>query len=211
VATSFANTASLFYGVELPSGTVGTLSSAATVFDDIALRPDGTLFAISTDAELFKVDVKSGNATLVQAIEQGFNALDFGPDGTLYGAGRNSPGVFTIEVSTGNLTQIATLPKGYESSGDLAVIGGMLLLSVLDLEDAEDMEDRLAAIDLGSGAVTIIGKTGFACIYGLASYGTQLFGFTCSGEIIQIDPTTAASTLLAAPGPSFYGASARSR
>jgi hypothetical protein len=208
VATSFANSASALYGVALPAGSIGEISPTNITFDDIALRADGTLFAVSEALGLFTVDLKTGAQTSVAPLAQPFNALDFGPDGTLYGAGTSS-GVYTIDPTSGNLAQIATLPMGYESSGDLAVIGTTLLISLADLEDPEDMEDSLGAIDLESLTVTIVGKTGFLHIYGLASYGTQLFGFTSEGQVIQIDPTTASSTLLADFGPMYYGASAR--
>jgi hypothetical protein len=208
VATSFANSASAIYGVALPAGSIGELSSTNITFDDIALRADGTLFAVNEEMGLFRVDLKTGAETFVASLAQPFNALDFGPDGTLYAAGPSS-GVFTVDPTSGNLAQIATLPVGYESSGDLAVIGTTLVISLTDLEDPEDMEDSLGAIDLESFAVTVVGKTGFLHIYGLASYGTQLFGFTAEGQVIQIDPTTATSTLLADFGPMYYGASAR--
>jgi hypothetical protein len=204
VATSFANSEDFMYGVTLPSGTIASIGPTAQTFDDIALRHDGTLYAVSTTA-LYRIDIVSEKATLVANLAEYLNALDFGPDGTLYGAGPDSPDVYTVDPHTGGLTTIASLPDGYSSSGDLAVVGNALLLSTT----RTGQSDSLARIDLTSSAVSIVGTTGYSCIYGLASYRTRLFGFTCDGEVIQIDPTTAASTFLAGPGPMFYGASAR--
>jgi hypothetical protein len=64
-------------------------------------------------------------------------------------------------------------------------------------------------IDLDTRAGNVVGPIGFGCVWGLAAYGTTLFGFTCNGEVIQIDRSTGKGTLLATPGESFYGASAR--
>jgi hypothetical protein len=207
IATSLAVTNDALYGVSLPVVGVDLIGLTAMTFDDIALRADGTLYAVTTNA-LYIVDVEGGATTLVAPLAESLNALDFGKDQTLYGAGPATPSVYTVDPKTAKLTSIATLPVGYESSGDLAVVGGTLFLSVNDLEDPEDTEDSLAAIDLSTFDVTIVGKTGYTCIYGLSSFGSQLFGFTCGGQIIQMDTTTAASTLLASTGDHFYGASA---
>jgi hypothetical protein len=43
----------------------------------------------------------------------------------------------------------------------------------------------------------------------LLTRGGRLFGYTDFGYVIQIDPATATSTLLASTGMNFYGASAR--
>jgi hypothetical protein len=69
--------------------------------------------------------------------------------------------------------------------------------------------DVLLAIDLSTKNVHVVGVTGFSCIYGLAAYGTTLFGFTCNGQVLDLDPATGLGTLLATPGEAFYGASAR--
>jgi hypothetical protein len=208
VATSFAVSSELLYGVELPGGSVASLGVTAGTFQDIALRADGTLYAV-TKTELLRVDIKSGNASLIAMLPENLNALDFGPDGTLYASGSSSSGVFTVDPDDGKLTRVGSLPHGYTSSGDLAVIGGTLFLTSTNLEDPEDMEDTLLGIDLATFAVSVVGKLGYWCVYGLASYGARLFGFTCEGQVIEIDAKTAVSKFLAHAGPRFYGASAR--
>ena len=69
--------------------------------------------------------------------------------------------------------------------------------------------DTLLSIDLTTMTTTLVGSTGFPCVWGLATYGTQLFGFTCQGHILEIDPATAHSTILASPGNYFCGATQR--
>ncbi len=69
--------------------------------------------------------------------------------------------------------------------------------------------DVLLAIDLATLQVKVVGSTGYSCIYGLAAHGAALFGFTCNGQVLALDTTTGRGTLLATPGPAFYGASTR--
>jgi hypothetical protein len=207
IATSLAVTESTLYGVALPVVSIAEVGPTTMTFDDIALRADGALFAV-TSGGLYTVDVEGGSATFIGSLDESLNALDFGKDGTLYGAGPCTPSVFTVDPKTAKLARIATLPDGFGSSGDLAVVGGTLFLSATDLEDPEDIEDRLTAIDLSTFEVSVVGKLGYTCVYGLASFGSELFGFTCNGEIVEIDPMTAAATLLASTGDDFYGASA---
>jgi hypothetical protein len=133
------------------------------------------------------------------------NALGFGPDGTLYtlaehdAAGSN--GLFTVDPTTGDETFLTDLPFGYVASGDLAVVGRTLYATV-----AGGSEDELTTIDLDTLEGTVIGPIGFACVWGLAAYGGTLFGFTCNGDIIQIDSSSATGTLVSTPGESFTGA-----
>jgi hypothetical protein len=47
-------------------------------------------------------------------------------------------------------------------------------------------------------------------VWGLAAYGATLFGFTCSGQVLGIDPTNGTATVLTtSPGEMFFGASER--
>jgi hypothetical protein len=146
-----------------------------------------------------------GTATLLAPESFGLNALDAAPDGTLYAAGGTTLG--TLDPMTGALTMVMNYPAPYSSSGDLAIIQGTLLASV---NDGMGGNDEILAIDLASLSASVVGNIGYACVYGLAAYGMTLYGFTCNGEVISIDPATAASTLLStAPGQTFYGASER--
>jgi hypothetical protein len=203
VAASFAESNAFLYGVALPAGDVVVIGATRVALEDIALDSHGTLYGVS-GTSLYTVDTKTGAASRVAPLSVVLSALDFAPDGTLYAAGGDS--LFTIDPKTGELQKVATYPPGYFSSGDLAVIGSRLLATV-NSEAGEN--DSLLSIDLETFDETLVGSTGFRKIYGLAAYGTQLFGYTNAGQVLQIDPTTAESTVLASPGTMFYGASAR--
>jgi hypothetical protein len=204
MAASFAEDPSTLYGVSLPAGGVMSIGPTTLVLDDIALDPSGTLYGVG-DGNVYTVDTKTGAVKTATPLSYpGFlNALDFAPDGTLYAAGGNT--LFTIDPATGVTAEVATYPAPYASSGDLAVIGTQLFATVT----GDGTTDSLLFVDLTTFSVTVVGPTGYVSIWGLAAYGTQLFGYTDSGHVLQIDPTTAKSTLLASTGIGFYGASAR--
>ena len=67
-----------------------------------------------------------------------------------------------------------------------AIIGTQLLASVTQGYG----NDEIASVDLTTFAASIVGTTSATCIYGLAAYGSMLFGYTCGGDVLQIDPRT---------------------
>ncbi len=204
-AESYAEDLDSLYAIGLPSGNVRTLGLTCIELDDIAVDPQGTMFGVGGPIEpaLYAVDEKTGFPTRVATTSVVLNALAFASDGTLYGAGGDL--VFTLDPATGNARQLARYPPGYFSSGDVAVIGDRLFATVNTGADAES--DTLLSIDLGTLETSLIGSTGFADVYGLASFGERLFGYTNQGQVLEIDPSTARSTLLATTGLKFLGAS----
>jgi hypothetical protein len=207
VASSFAVTGTDLYGLNLPAGTVELIGgTGGHMLTDIAIDEDGNLFGVS-DKFLYSLDPSSGTPTLIGPVANYPLALGFGPYGTLYSAGSNTSAVnviFTIDPATGAETPLAPFPLGYQVSGDVAVIGRTLYATA-----AGGSEDELAVLDLDTLAGNILGPIGFGCVYGLAAHAGELYGFTCAGQIIQIDPTTAVGTLVSTPGESFAGAATR--
>jgi hypothetical protein len=204
VARGFAETADVLFAVRLPQGTTSAIGPTGAEIDDIALHPNGTLYGVSPTG-FYTLDPATGNATFVAGESTSLNALDAAPDGTLYAAGGNALG--TLDPTTGAFTMVLSYPAPYTSSGDLAIIEGTLLATVTD---GGGGNDELLAIDLASGAVSMVGTTGYPCVWGLAAYGTTLFGFTCDGLVLGMDPMSGASTILSmAPGEMFFGASER--
>lgn len=202
----FAVSPYALYGFELPSGAVATIGPTSRPLFDIARLPDGTLYGIDQYGDLDTVDVATGNETTGVQVEApgGVNALGAAPDGTLYAA--NTSGVlYTIDPQTGAAAEVLTYPDALESSGDLAVLGGVLYATATNL--APGVNDSLIAVDLASSSATIVGTIGFQCVWGLAFDGVTLYGFTCDGQVITIDTASAAGTMVTSGWPSFYGAS----
>jgi hypothetical protein len=203
VASVLAVSPTDLLGVLFPPVDVTTIAATPTSLTDIARRPNGKVYGVSF-TELYAVDPATGATTLLAELGGAqLNALDAAPDGTLYAAGGST--LYTLDPSTGALTTFATYPDAFASSGDLAVLRGTTLYATVT-GNGTTTADSLLAIDLGTKVVTVVGSTGFDCVYGLAALGDALFGFTCNGDVLQIDPKTAAATVMGTSGATFYGA-----
>jgi hypothetical protein len=118
------------------------------------------------------------------------NGLTVGPDGTLYASALDQ--VYTVDRTSLQAQSIAHLPPGYFSSGDLVFVNGRLLVAAR-LGDAP-LSDTLVEVSLTDGSTQTVGDFGYACVWGLATLGQELFGFTCGGEFISSDPSKGSST-----------------
>ena len=195
------------FDVEVPSAEIRSLGTTDRALADIALAPDGTFYGASF-GELVRVDSVSGVTTPVTSIITGeFNAVDFAPDGQLYGAGRDQ--IVRIDVVTGAVEFIAVLPAGYISSGDLAFLPDGRMLLTATRSGGETVPDELFEVRLDGRAPRRIGTMGSPCVWGLAAFGTTIYGLTCRGEVLLVDPATGGSRVLARASARFGGAAAR--
>ncbi len=206
-ALAYAHSVSHLYEVRLPSGkttSVGAMGSTSVT--DIALAADGTLYALTYNS-LLTVDKQTAKLSPVIGVKGVMDAvgMDAGPDGLLYLAA--SSAVLRLDPSVGAVTKVASFPPGTSASGDLAFLDGRLLATAN--QGATGAADLLVEIDLTTGAGATIGSTGFDCIWGLAAYGSLLYGLTCNGQVLSIDPATGEAAVLSTPGVAFWGASAR--
>ena len=201
VALAFAVDKASLYDVRLPGAHYTLIGGTNVLLTDIALHPDNVLYGISS-AALYTLDQSTGAVTQVGLVPEGLNALDAAPDGTLYGAGGGT--LYEVDRHTGKATALMAFPPGTTSSGDLAFVGPRLLAAAKTAAD-----DAIVELDLFARTSRIVGQTGYGCIYGLAAYGMDLYGFTCNGQVLSIDADTGAGTLITQNGIHFDGASAR--
>lgn len=202
VAQAFAHGPTGLYGVRPPLGTVLQLGSLPPGLTDLALAPDRTLYAVSHDL-LYRIDGQ-GLASVVGAPTADLTALDVAPDGTLYAGGAGV--LYRLDRDTADARAVGTYPAGFEASGDLAFLRGRLLGTAAE---AASNQDSLVEFDLAAGTARVLGRVGFTCVWGLAALGDTLYGFTCDGYVLRVDPNTGAATMLARAGARFYGATAR--
>lgn len=178
---------------------------AEDVITDLAVAPDDTIYGVSNTA-LYTASATDGHVTRVGPITACGTAgvaLTFLPDGRLYTG--DFMGAFCLVApgtSPPTVTSIGTLSGGYALSGDLvAVSDGTMYGTVYRLGDASgsgtQANNLLARIAPATGAVTIIGSTGYPKLFGVAYQLGQVFGFTHdgSGEVVTIDPHTGVGTL----------------
>jgi hypothetical protein len=201
VALAFAVDRASLYDIRLPNAHYTLIGATNVLLTDIALHPDNVLYGINGTA-LFTVDQNTGAATQIASVPQGLNALDVAPDGTLYGAGGGT--LYQVDRKTGKATPLVAFPPGTISSGDLAFVGPRLLAAA-----KTNADDALVELDLAQKTSRIVGPIGATCIYGLAAYGVDLYGFSCNGEVLSINADTGVGTLITQNGIHFDGASAR--
>ncbi len=206
VARALIHDSERLYEVDLPSGDFRTLTPTDPRLTDIALATDRRLYGVSFDA-LYELDISTTTARRIRETDR-WVALEAGPDNTLLAAGQDER-VFSIELPGGRATQIARLPDGWVAAGDIAFVEGRMLITISDVPSSETEFSQLAEIDSRSGETRFVGSTGYPCIWALAAFGDTLYGFSCHGHLIRIDPFSGTSELLRLLPLRIGGAAAR--
>ncbi len=173
---------------------IGPLRTASGSVDltDVALTSSGALYGVDYGSNLYRVDTATALATLIGPLGAGVNGLVVSPEGTPYAS--NGYELYTVSLTSGSATAVGVM--GYASSGDLAFAPDGTLFMAAE----GGPKDSLVKLSLNTANGTLIGSIGQGAVYGLAeSYGT-LFAATASGELLTVDPSTGASTVLAAGG-----------
>ena len=223
----YAHSDTTLYVVDLAAKTLNTVgkfnSPMNDVITDLAVAPDGTIWAISETA-LYTASSTDGHVTAkgsLSACGMRGVALTFTPAGKLY-EGDFKGAICQIEITgaTPVVDAPITLQSGYALSGDLVAIGdGTVFGTLYKLADAAgkgtQLSNVLGKIDLTTGAVTTLGATGYPKLFGTSFAKNKVMGFTHdgTGDVIEIDPMTGAGDVYAtftdpatSMGISFAGA-----
>ena len=192
-ASAYAATGNALYRVALSgSGTDTKLADLAPASPITDLAWDGSTLYGVTFSQLLKIDVASGAITVVGSLGVGdMNALTFDKNGNLYGAG-NGGAFYTVNKATGAASNVG--PMGFFSSGDLAFTADGTLYAAGTLDPFGP--DSLIRIDLGTGKGTAVGSIGFNLVFGLNVQGSVLYGLTSAGQLLTINTSTGAGTLV---------------
>jgi len=184
--------------------TVGAFWPNAPHMTDLAVTPDGRLYAISNN-NLFEVDGITAEVTWVAKVPGQINvALTFDKDGTLLAADK-SGGVRRIDPQSGQVTEIGVYGDGMGSSGDLVGLSDGRLYDVNDVGSAKS-NNELIIVSPVSGQATRVGSIGFRMVWGLSFWGGTLYGFTRNGDFLSIDPASGQGTLIHGYAHEFWGA-----
>lgn len=195
------------YNIALPSGDLSRITRTDLPLTDIALAEDGTFYAATSRRGLVRLDPRTGVTTPVIPIPGRFYGLEADPGSTALFGGSDDR-IVRFDVVTGSVSDVARLPSPEVVSGDFAFVGGRLLVTATT--DLGVAPDDLFAIDPRASAPPArIGSTGYPCIFGLAVYRETLYGLTCDGLVLEIDPATAASTVVSRTSIEFDGGAAR--
>jgi WD40 repeat protein len=198
-------------GVNLTTMAVTIIGPTVDGLDAIAFRPRPPVNIygaahIGRDglSTLYKIDPASGFATMIGPI--GFervSAIDFGPDGNLYGTGERADGsnihVFiAIDTASGAGTEIG--PTGVEGLGfgdtiaDISFRNGDgALYAYLEAGDG------LGTIDPSTGAATALGSTGVSCCgNGMAFSSTDTLLHANQSDLHSLNQSTGSATVVTA-------------
>jgi hypothetical protein len=184
---------------------IGPLDGCVGDALDIAVDEVGTLF-VSAPAGLYRVDPANASCSLIShgSYPNGLTVISPGNPHPLELVGVNTTTYERIDKLSGATSTLGTLgTTEFYSSGDLALHNARMYLAI----SGGSCFDCLAEIDRQTGAlVKNIGPIGFAKVFGLMSYDGFLFGFTNAGQILTIDVTTGAGTLVNEFPIEFWGA-----
>lgn len=135
---------------------------------DIAMSPDGQLYAISSTSRLYSIDKSTGNGVLIKNCPPNLNALVYGPDNFLYACSSRGD-LYKINPKDGNEVNLGNCT--FFSGGDLTFYEGKLYLSGL-------LGDLIEVNIQQPSKSKSIGQMNASSIYGIITVGAT----TCSGE-----------------------------
>jgi outer membrane protein assembly factor BamB len=177
--------------------------------NDLAVTPDGLIFGLTAN-RLYRIDAATGAASFVAAVSGTSNVgMTFLPDGDLLAADKAGR-VRRINAQTGAVTELGHYGGRYSTAGDLVAVADGTMYTIVDdgPNGNEWQNNALLKIDPATGAHrATVGAIGFNGVWGAAYANGNVYAFTSGGEIIEIDRTTGAGTLVRRhPGVAFYGA-----
>ncbi|MFT6399776.1 MAG: hypothetical protein ACJAYU_004545 [Bradymonadia bacterium] len=183
---------------------IGTNEFVTTVpsLFDFDTDSDGNLYGISGSRVLHRFDEPTDSWIRVGGFTgssgNGF-AIDSGGVGYIT-AGNN---LYSLNLETAESTLVGAMGGGFRSSGDCVVDKSNQLF----MTSSGSGPDTLVAIDRLTGEARLVGSTGSSGIWGLTAAWGFLFGFTSSGQVVEIDPGTGAAIVRHTfSGLPWYGA-----
>ena len=208
-AAIYVNDSSNLYTYDLPTDTVRfvgtfyeqTTGGACNWMVDIAIDNNGHLYGTCGN-ELVQIDPTNGTFVHALYLDQEYVGLTFLSNGKLVLAGNGE-----VRLWDPSTNGVSVLNDGtdYVTSGDLVGLpDGKLYWTVTGGDD-------LVRLDANNGNTAWVGATSSNWdhqIWGVAWAEGQLFGFTGSGQVLQINATNATVTVRASHSTSFYGAAA---
>lgn len=226
----YAHSAGTLFSFSPVTATVTTIgrftdSTGANADPMVDLAVDSAQNVVTSSAtDLWHVDVTNARVTSlghfdVASTEQ-FYALTFLAVGelhadreTLVGA-TNMGAYYEIDPTNAHTTLLGQYPDGWRSSGDLVSIHNLGTYATIRHEG--DTHDTLAQLTFAAGGTSTIrvigairdGATEYTNIFGLGYWGAAVYGFSSTGQLIEINRTTGAGHLATTDTGTnqFYGA-----
>ncbi len=196
------------YTLDLSTGKATLIGAIATEVTDIAFV-GSELYGVdhkhgSPTMQLIKIDPATGEATVIGDTGFAVVGLAYNPHrDALYASAAKQ--LIAIDTKRGTGTPVVTVANRDYNCGEVAFDrNGIAYITLI----GADRKKRLATCDLYSGAVKIIGDIGFPNLGSMEFFGDVLYGVTgnffdlgSDGQLIQIDTTTGAGTLVTTTNP----------
>lgn len=208
----FTNTVSTIGLFTLPDG------SDPPSMLDLAVNAAGDVYTASADT-LYRVDPLTAVATPIADFDLGRDELLYAltfvvagvlsPDSEVMIGATNAGVLYRVDVTNARTTMIGTYPDGWQSSGDIVSVAGLGTFATLKRPDFDsDVVAQLLFDTSGRATVVVLGACGYQNLFGLGYWGRNLYGFTLTGQLLQIDRTSGAATIATdmTGTPQFYGA-----
>ncbi len=164
---------------------------------DIAIDREGRMYggtrATGSQAptnRIYQIDPATAVARYRFSYDDTLHGLTFLPDGRLVIAGER---VSVVDPVSGSQHLEIPGASAYETSGDIVGLPDGQLYWTVRGERAENGQwgsDIVVVIDPSSGTTNELGEADATRIYGLGYAEGELFGFSSSGLVVSIDPST---------------------
>ncbi len=163
----------------------GAFGLSAQNFDMI-----GVTFA----GQVLRIDSATGATSVLATGQIGKNCLAIGPDDRIWTTVRTVLPPFRFHLAVIDpFTGSETLPFGTTNVGDLRGMTFDFAGTMLAIRDASP-SDELVQVDLNTGAVTLLGATGFTGLQDLDDTLLSLRAWDITAGLIQVDAQTGAAT-----------------
>ncbi len=184
-------------------------------FNDMAIGSNGTIYAKDLSNGIYQLNAVTGVATQIVAVFPGsigyLEGMTFLPNGNL--ATVQSDGSI-LEMNLTTLQGSVFVKSSYTMlGGDLKYLPDGFAYWTVANSSSQLCQNytgagtqTLVQINPRSGQMTEIGCLDQANIFGLGFAHGIIYGFTGTGNVLQIDTSTAKTTVITAPGFQFWGA-----
>jgi hypothetical protein len=194
------------FTLDLVTGAAALVGPVDINIADIAFLGDRLYGIQYTDdfrsSRLLSIELNSGKGTLIGALGFKVGGLT-GVGDALYGIGGSQ--LIAIDPPTGTGRSVG----GWE--GNLRANNGAIAVdrqgkAYAALTGNAGGRCYLTTLDLTSGAVEVIGDTGFPYLYSIDFQGDELYGVTGGGELVQLSTTHGTGILIARTRPTLFWA-----
>lgn len=192
--------------VDVQTGDVSVIGNMGSVMTDIAFDPSGNLYGV-TFSGLYSIDASTATSSLIgnHGIVGG-NALVFGSDGTLYGAGSNG-NLYNLDTTSGLGSSLGSM--GFASGGDLAFNGSSFYMAssggqLIDI-DLSDLSNTAAVGNFGVSSMFGLATGDDGNLYGVA--GTSIYSINLTNGAATSPVSFSGQGIGQAFGQSFFAES----